>query len=122
MRDPRTAAGHLVVEACWGLGSGVAEGLVRPDRWIISADGTVISSHIADKDIAVVPRLPEGTTQMPVDAACRRRPCLDRESLQQLSKLAGECQRLFGSPQDIEWAVWENSVWLLQSRPITATH
>ena len=43
MRDPRTAAGHLIVEASWGLGQGVVEGLVRPDRWIISADGSVIS-------------------------------------------------------------------------------
>src|SRR5262245_61518873 len=40
MRDPQTPAGHFVVEACWGLGTGVVEGLVRPDRWIISPEGT----------------------------------------------------------------------------------
>jgi pyruvate,water dikinase len=111
--------GHLVVEACWGLGPAVVEGLVRPDRWIISAGGIVISSHIADKDIAVLPGEHEGTKQTPVDPACRRRPCLTPESLQQLSRLAAECERLFGSPQDIEWAVASGKVWLLQSRPIT---
>jgi pyruvate,water dikinase len=57
---------------------------------------------------------------MPVDPACRRRPCLSPDYLQQLSRLAVECERLFGSPQDIEWAVCDNRVWLLQSRPITA--
>jgi phosphoenolpyruvate synthase/pyruvate phosphate dikinase len=119
MRDPGTDAGHFVVEGCWGLGPGVAEGLVRPDRWIVSAEGVVISSQIADKDIAIVPDPHEGTTQIPVDPSCRRRPCLGVESLQQLSRMAAECERLFGSPQDIEWAVRDNRVWLLQSRPIT---
>jgi pyruvate,water dikinase len=121
MRDPRMSARYLDVEACWGLGPGVVEGLVRPDRWIISADGTVISSHIADKDIAIVPTEHGGTTQTAVDPACRRRPCLSLGSLHQLSRLAAECERLFGSPQDIEWAVWDKRVWLLQSRPITAS-
>jgi pyruvate, water dikinase len=120
MRDPQTAAARLVVEACWGLGPGVVEGLVRPDRWILSPDGEVISSHIADKDVAVVARHPGGTTQTAVDAACRRRPSLSLESLRQLSRLARECEHLFGSPQDIEWAMCDDQVWLVQSRPITA--
>jgi len=120
MRDPGTAAGHFVVEGCWGLGPGVVEGLVRPDRWIVSAEGVVISSQIADKDIAVVPGPHEGTAQIPVDPSCRRRPSLSVESLHQLSQMAAECERLFGSPQDIEWAVRDGRVWLLQSRPITS--
>jgi pyruvate,water dikinase len=119
MRDPLTGARHTVVEASWGLGSGVVEGLVRPDRWIISDDGTVISSHIADKDVAVVPSERGGTKEMRVDPASRRRPCLDAVALRQLSMLAAECERLFGSPQDIEWAVSASRVLLLQSRPIT---
>jgi pyruvate,water dikinase len=121
MRDPLTGAGHIVVEAAWGLGVGVVEGLVRPDRWVISTDGTVTSSHIADKDIAIIPNESGGTKEFPVDPSCRRRACLTAESLRQLSGLAAECQHLFGSPQDIEWAVSDNRVWLLQSRPITST-
>lgn len=120
MRDPLTGADHIVVEACWGLGPGTVEGLVRPDRWVMSTGGMAISSHIADKDIAIVPSEHGGITEMPVDPACRRRPCLSVESLQELVRLAVECGRLFGSPQDIEWAVSHNRVWLLQSRPITS--
>src|SRR5262249_48890526 len=120
MRDPLSGAAHFIVEACWGLGSGVVEGLVRPDRWIISDKGILTSSHIADKDIAVVPGEHGGTKQVQVDPSCRRRPCLDLEFLQQLSRLAAACERLFGGPQDIEWAVADRRVWLLQSRPITS--
>ena len=121
MRDPLTGVHQTIVEASWGLGSGVVEGLVRPDRWVLSTDGSIISSHIADKDIAVVQNEHGGTKEMPVDASCRRRPCLDVAVLRQLSMLAVDCERLFGSPQDIEWAVADNRVWLLQSRPITSS-
>ena len=120
MRDPEGGRGHFVVEACWGLGTGVVEGLVRPDRWVISADGRIASAHIADKDIAVVAGPRGGTTQMQVDASCRRRACVSSDALRELSRLAAECERLLGSAQDIEWSVWRDRVWLLQSRPITA--
>jgi pyruvate,water dikinase len=119
MRDPTTGEGHFVVEASWGLGPGVVEGLVRPDQWIVSAAGHIVSEQIADKDVAIIPAEPGGTKQTPVSPTCRRRPCLTPEFLQELSQLAVECGRLFGSPQDIEWAVCDNQVWLLQSRPIT---
>jgi pyruvate,water dikinase len=58
--------------------------------------------------------------QVPVDAARRRRPCLSAETIYQLSHLADECAGLFRAPQDIEWAISADRVWLLQSRPITA--
>lgn len=120
MRDPEGERGRFVVEACWGLGTGVVEGLVRPDRWVISAAGEIASSHIADKDIAIVAGPGGGTTQMQVDASCRRRACVSPEALRDLSRMAAKCEQLFGRPQDIEWSVWDDRVWLLQSRPITA--
>jgi phosphoenolpyruvate synthase/pyruvate phosphate dikinase len=118
MQDPGSDAAQFIVEACWGLGPGVVEGLVRPDRWTISGNGAVLTAQIADKDLAIVPSEHGGITQIPVDPSCRRRACLTLESLQELSRLAAECARLFGGPQDIEWAVADR-VWLLQSRPLT---
>jgi pyruvate,water dikinase len=120
MRHPLTGAAQTVIEGSWGLGPSVVEGLVQPDRWVISRDGSVMESHIADKDVAIVPEARGGTVQTAVDPSCRRRPCLSPELLQQLSQLADACEQLFGSPQDIEWAVADNRVWLLQSRPITS--
>jgi pyruvate,water dikinase len=118
MRDPQSGEEHVVVEAAWGLGPAVVEGIVRPDRWILS-NGEIISEHIGDKDVAVVPDDAEGTIQKAVDFACRRRPSLDRNTLNELARIAVECERLFGAPQDVEWACCAGQVWLLQSRPIT---
>ena len=37
-----------------------------------------------------------------------------------VATLARHCQKYFGRPQDIEWAVEGDKLWLLQSRPITS--
>jgi phosphohistidine swiveling domain-containing protein len=56
-----------------------------------------------------------------------KRVVLDREperlpfDKQQLTNLANKVERLFGVPQDIEWAVSGGKIWLVQARPITAT-
>ena len=120
MRDPADGSRRIIVEGTWGLGEAVVGGLVQPDRWILSLEGNVISSNIADKDAAIVPEENGGTKQIKVEAARRRHPCLSLESLQKLVALAKNCERLFDAPQDIEWAVASDCVWLLQSRPITA--
>jgi len=119
MRAPASRSGEFLVEATWGLGPAVVDGLVRPDRWLVSTEGAIISAHVADKDIAVVAAEHEGTTQISVDPPCRRRACVTPESLRELARLASECQRLLGAPQDVEWAVHDGRLWLLQSRPIT---
>jgi pyruvate,water dikinase len=119
MRDPIDGSRRIIVEGAWGLGEAVVGGLIKPDRWILSPEGHVVSSNIADKDIAVVPNESGGTKQTKVEPTRRRRPCLRIESLQELVHLALECERLFGSAQDIEWAITLDRLWLLQSRPIT---
>ena len=46
-------------------------------------------------------------------------PALSDSHLQELWSMARSLEDLFGRPQDIEFAVADNAVHLLQSRPIT---
>lgn len=39
----------------------------------------------------------------------------------ELSKLANDVEKLFGTSQDIEWVWAEGKIWLVQARPITVT-
>jgi phosphohistidine swiveling domain-containing protein len=49
----------------------------------------------------------------------RLQPTLSAPQIQELSEMARSLEGLFGGPQDIEFAVADNTVHLLQSRPIT---
>jgi pyruvate,water dikinase len=119
-RDPIANSDSVIIEGCWGLGEALAGGAVTPDRWVLSRDGCVLSAMINDKDVAAVPQEGGGTTFVEVDEKLRRRPCLNPGTMQQLLKFAVECERLFGCPQDIEWAISQDELWLLQSRPISS--
>ena len=61
-----------------------------------------------------------GTQRVAVAAELVHRPCLDEEDLAELHTLAAACDRVYGSPDhDIEFAVRDRAVFLLQRRPIT---
>jgi pyruvate,water dikinase len=46
--------------------------------------------------------------------------CLTDDELQQLHQLGQEVAAHLGGPQDIEFAVQDGHIWLLQARPVTA--
>jgi len=120
MQDPLDGSDRMLIEGSWGLGESVVAGTVTPDRWTLTRDGRVISAQISDKDTAVVPG-ESGTESIEVPNDDREIPCLSAETLEEIVNLARRCERLFESPQDLEWASAGGRVWILQSRPITAT-
>jgi pyruvate,water dikinase len=118
LRDPLDNSERIIIEGSWGLGESVVAGTVTPDRWVLSHEGTILTSEISDKDVAVV-AADTGTKTTEVDPGRRKIPCIDHGAIRELVDLARACEDLFGSPQDIEWAIASNRIWLLQSRPIT---
>jgi len=98
--DPVTgSAGRIVIEGTPGLGDRLVSGQVDPERVVL------------DKEtLRVVERY-----------AASGSNCLDEPIAQRLGALARKVERLFGGPQDIEWAADSGQVFLLQARPVTAT-
>jgi len=86
---------RMVIEAVYGLGEQVVSGEVTPDHYVVDRKGTVKTE-----------RLVHGCV-------------LDTAELGALSELGRRLEEYFGSPQDIEWAIVEGQIYLLQSRPIT---
>jgi len=88
--------GVLVIEAAKGLGETVVSGLVNPERVMVMKDtGVIIERHLVNS------------------------PVLIEKEIKDLTKMAKRIERLYQSPQDIEWAIWKNKIYILQSRPIT---
>ena len=119
-RDPVTGANRFVVSAALGLGEGVVAGEAPADRVELDPNtGAAIKTEVVSKD-AMVAALPEGSTsRVDVPEWRRLQPALGERSLVRLSELARQLEAMFGGPQDIEFAVVDEKVHLLQSRPIT---
>jgi pyruvate,water dikinase len=116
--NPNDGAFHeMLVEASWGLGEMVVSGRVQPDILRLEREtGKVIQATIADKQVHLRVGHRE---ERPVEESRRRLPCLEGKDVEQLWKLGRKTAEHFGAPQDIEWAIHDGNVFLLQSRPIT---
>ena len=117
--NPLDGADERVIEAAWGLGEAVVAGLVTPDRYRVSREGTVIERVAGAKSVAIRPRPDGGTIEQDVAAERASVLCLDDGHLQQLHGLATRCEDVFGGTQDLEWAFAGERLYLLQRRPIT---
>jgi pyruvate,water dikinase len=124
--NPQTGSkNEMLVEASWGLGEAVVSGLVQPDVLRIDSEtGRVVHARIADKQVYIPPAKgsaagPSDHQEHPVPEAMRRIPSVKGPDVTGLWKLGLQAASHFGRPQDIEWAIHDGKLYLLQSRPIT---
>ena len=87
---------RMLIEAVYGLGEQVVSGEVTPDHYVVDRKGREKKSET-----------PHGGV-------------LEGSELSRIAELALQLENHYGKPQDIEWAIFQNDVYLLQSRPITA--
>jgi pyruvate, water dikinase len=119
--NPVTGADELVVEASWGLGEAIVQGLVVPDLYRVGRDGEVLERRAGSKELAVRLRTGGETAREPVEPELVEKHCLGDAELEALFGLASRCAQVFGPGlHDIEWAFQGGVLFLLQRRPVTA--
>jgi pyruvate,water dikinase len=110
---------RMVVEAVLGLGEAAVSGAVTPDHYVLKRDGTVKRAQVAMQPFAIVP-LPDGGTQErrlgPDDGGAQK---LSEEQLRELARIGDDLEQRLGRPQDIEWAIEDGEIYVLQARPVT---
>ena len=113
-------ADQAVVEAVWGLGESLVSGLTIPDRFLVARDGGVVATEIGSKSIGLYwnpirQKVEERTNPR---YFCRR-AALSEEYVKALVEIGYACEQREGCPQDIEWAIHQDQLYVLQARPIT---
>ncbi|MCP4502182.1 MAG: hypothetical protein GY822_19670 [Deltaproteobacteria bacterium] len=112
-----------IIDASYGLGEAVVSGVVNPDGYRVNkSDGVLVSHHVGDKLVAIVPENSGGVQTVEVAQADRERRALDDKELAQIVELGRNVEELSGQPQDVEWGIENGGVMLLQSRPITSLY
>jgi pyruvate, water dikinase len=111
---------RMVVEAVFGLGEAAVSGRVTPDHFVIARDGQMKKSRIAVQPFAVVSAAAGGTVERELSPDEGGAPTLDESRLLSLARLGDDLERRLGGPQDIEWAVADGALYVLQARPVTA--
>ena len=114
-----TADGGMVGSATWGLGTALAQGEVVPDRFELTRDGQIKEIHTGRKDHRVgCVHIGEEPTTEAVRKELVSKRCLDDEKLTELGTMLRESETLLGQPVEIEWALDDSGIKLLQARPL----
>ncbi|MEA4956280.1 Phosphoenolpyruvate synthase [bioreactor metagenome] len=118
--NPSTGEDVALIEGSWGLGEAVVSGSVTPDTYYVDKKSNeILNFNIADKKV-MFEKLPNGETkQVDVPEELRNKRVLSEAELVELTEMGKRIQKHYGAPQDTEWAFYDNTLFMLQSRPIT---
>jgi pyruvate, water dikinase len=114
----RTATGEMLVSATWGLGSAIAQGEVTPDRFELSQDGELLRTAVGQKDHTITCGHRRAPATEAVSSARAAEPCLTTAQVLEVGRLLRRSEEVVGTPVEIEWAMDEQGVKLLQARPL----
>lgn len=107
----------LMIESSWGLGEAIVSGKVMPDSFTVDRD----SLQIADSAILSKKVMITEAGELEVPAEKQAIPSLKEEQIIQLARMGLEVEKFYSAPQDMEWALVNDELYLLQSRPITVS-
>jgi rifampicin phosphotransferase len=103
------------------VGEALVSGLVNADRYWVR-DGKLIEKQIATKQLAVDAVKEGGTIKQEIEPEQQTLQALTDAQILRLAHLGRTIEAHFGHPQDIEWCLAEDTVYVVQSRPITTLY
>jgi pyruvate, water dikinase len=118
-RDPVNLQENIVVEAVWGLGEGIVSGMINPDNYVVSRNLNIESTKITDKKIAIIRSGSGETVTVKLSPERSNMQVLTNGQICELAEYAMKLEEHYQNPQDIEFAIEDNKIYIVQSRPIT---
>lgn len=112
---------QMIIEAGYGLGEAIVSGMITPDSYIIDKkEELIMDVSIASQEKMIITKgASGGTKNATVPKAKQEKQKLARPKIMELAKLCAKIEKHYKHPQDIEWALEKNKIYILQSRPIT---
>ncbi|NQT49118.1 hypothetical protein HQ571_00310 [Candidatus Kuenenbacteria bacterium] len=127
---------QMVIEAGWGLGEAIVGGMITPDMYVLEKckmknvkprsklkikkdEGLqIMDKNISEQKMMIV-RGAKGTVEKSVPAGKREKQKMTDKQILKLAKVCLDIEKHYKKPQDIEWGIEKNKIYILQSRPIT---
>jgi pyruvate,water dikinase len=125
--EPVSYEDNVVIEAVYGLGEAVVSGEITPDMYTVDKrDFTILDKVIVKQEKKLV-RNPEkvGSIEVrdiwvPVPEDEQEKQKLPDADIVSLAKLGVQIEEHYKFPQDIEWAKEPGTLYIVQTRPVTA--
>ena len=109
---------EMHINANFGLGESVVSGKVTADTYIVDKSGNIMEVNIGTKETQIIYG-EKGTIEVAVREDKRKNRVLNDVEISKLIKYGLEIENHYGMPMDIEWAMKDDVIYILQARAIT---
>ncbi len=113
-------ADEIIVEAVYGLGETIVGGEVNPDLYIVDKKTREIKKTEVKKQEIGLFRNEEGKNEkQAIPDNMQGRQVIPDTQIIELARLGKKIEEHYGKPQDIEWAIEKDQIFIVQSRAVT---
>jgi len=117
--EPTGDETKIVIEAGFGLGEAIVSGSVTPDTYIVDKGSfKILEKKIHEQAFRIVRKGKENAREKMAGSLARKQK-IDDKVIVKLAKLGKQIENHYKKPQDIEWAIENKELFIVQSRPIT---
>lgn len=111
---------EIVIQAVYGLGEMIVSGAVNPDTYIVDKKTRDIKEIKVKKKEQGMFRNEEGENEKKnLSKDLQERQVIDEKQIRDLARLGTKLEEHYGKPQDIEWAMERNQIYIVQTRAVT---
>jgi|TARA_Y100000310_G_scaffold244335_1_gene249066 pyruvate,water dikinase len=118
-KDPSYKNDDIIIEAVFGLGEGIVSGKITPDKYVVSKDLKILDVKIANKKIAITKNTAGEKDEIKLSEEKSNSQVLKESEIKKLSEIALNLEKHYEKPQDIEFGIEEDKIYIVQTRAIT---
>lgn len=118
-RNPIKNNDEILMEAVFGQGEGIVSGKIKPDQYVLTRDLEIIDEKVSDKKSAIVRTAGGQTKTIQLTPEKSNSRVLKTYEVKQLAEYAIKLEEHYDKPQDIEFSIENENIYILQTRPIT---
>jgi pyruvate,water dikinase len=118
-RDPTNKSLNIIVESVFGLGEGIVSGAITPDEYIVDKELNILSKKITDKKIAITRDSSGKNEVVRLREEKSKQQVLKDYEIKKIAEISLILEEHYKKPQDIEFALERDEIYIVQTRPIT---
>lgn len=105
----------ITIESIFGLGQPIVSGEITPDQYLLDKKSLkIVKKHVVIQDWQLIK-----SGKVKISKAYQDHQKISDEKIKELGDYGRQIETHYGKPQDIEWAMYDHKINIVQARPVT---
>jgi pyruvate,water dikinase len=118
--DPNSELPHIIIEAGYGLGEALVGGKVTPDTYVVDKfHSKILNRRISNQAWKLIRGESGECMKKDVPGDLAKRQKMTDDQILSLASIGNQIEMHYGRPMDIEWAMEDGEMYIVQARPVT---